>query len=76
MLIGSRRGESGYATWQKWWDRLCRPERLGQTLASLFWIASAMSYGIATTGDWLQLCAASAWFVSNVYAVVAADDVI
>ena len=38
---------------------------LGQTAASLCWILSVFSYGIETTGDWLQLFAASSWMVSN-----------
>ena len=33
-------------------------EWLGQTLASLCWIISVFSYGISSTGDWLQLLAA------------------
>ena len=39
---------------------------LGQTVASLCWILSVFSYGIETTGDWLQLFAASSWMVSNI----------
>ena len=38
---------------------------LGQTLASLCWILSVFTYGISSTGDWLQLLAASCWMVSN-----------
>ena len=41
-------------------------EWLGQTLASLCWIASVLTYGITSPGDWLQLCAASAWLVANI----------
>lgn len=40
-------------------------EWLGQTVASLSWIASVLSYGITSTGDWLQLVAASAWLLAN-----------
>ena len=43
---------------------------LGQTVASLCWILSVFAYGISTTGDWLQLCAASSWMVSNIAAIV------
>ena len=39
---------------------------LGQTIASMCWILSVFSYGISTTGDWLQLLAASSWMVSNI----------
>ena len=39
---------------------------LGQTFASLCWILSVFAYGISTTGDWLQLFAASSWMMSNI----------
>ncbi len=39
---------------------------LGQTVASLCWILSVFAYGISTTGDWLQLFAASSWMMSNI----------
>ena len=44
-------------------------EWLGQTLASLCWIVSVFTYGISSTGDWLQLLAASCWMVSNIAAI-------
>ena len=47
-----------------------RIEWLGQTGASLFWIASVLTYGISSTGDWLQLFAASSWLMANVAAIV------
>mmetsp|Transcript_8549 Transcript_8549/g.20014 ORF Transcript_8549/g.20014 Transcript_8549/m.20014 type:complete len:99 (-) Transcript_8549:90-386(-) len=37
----------------------------GQTAASLFWTISVFVYGISSTGDILQLCAALSWFVAN-----------
>ena len=43
--------------------RALRIDWLGQTAASFFWIVSVFNYGISSTGDWLRLCAASAWFV-------------
>ena len=46
---------------------------LGQTVASLCWILSVFAYGISTTGDWLQLCAASSWMVSNIAAIVSIE---
>lgn len=46
-------------------------EWLGQVIASLCWIISVFSYGINTTGDWLQLLAASSWMASNIAAVIA-----
>ena len=51
---------------QSWLTRALRVEWLGQTSASLFWIASVFTYGISSTGDWLQLLAASAWLVANI----------
>ncbi len=39
---------------------------LAQTIASMCWILSVFAYGISTTGDWLQLLAASSWMVSNI----------
>ena len=46
---------------------------LGQTVASLCWIGSMLTYGIESGGDWLQLCAASAWLLANIAAFVTAD---
>ena len=50
-----------------------RVEWVGQTAASLCWIASVLAYGISSPGDWLQLCAASAWFLANTAAIVTAE---
>ena len=46
---------------------------LGQTAASLCWIGSLLVYGIESGGDWLQLCAASAWLAANAAALLRAD---
>lgn len=46
---------------------------LGQTTASVCWIGSMLISGIGSTGDWLQLCAASAWLLANIATLVAAD---
>lgn len=46
--------------------RAFRISWLGQTTASLAWIVSVFSYGISGTGDWLQLLAASSWFLANI----------
>ena len=46
---------------------------LGQTTASLCWIGSLLTSGIGSTGDWLQLCAASAWLLANIATIVTAD---
>ena len=47
--------------------RALRPDWLGQTAASLFWIVSIFAYGIESSGDWLQLSAASAWMAANLW---------
>lgn len=53
--------------------RALRVEWLGQTAASLFWIVSVFVYGISSTGDWLQLCAASAWLLANIATIVSVE---
>ena len=45
---------------------------LGQTAASVCWIASMLAYGIESSGDWLQLGAASAWLLANIAAFMTA----
>ena len=45
-------------------------EWYGQTAASLCWMASVFVYGIDGTGDLLQLCAASAWLIANIFTAV------
>ena len=45
-------------------------EWIGQTLASLCWIISVFVYGITSTGDWLQLMAASSWMLSNIASIL------
>ena len=47
-------------------------EWLGQTAASLCWIISVFVYGLSSTGDWLQLGAASCWMVANLATLVSA----
>ena len=44
----------------------------GQVL-SMFWILSVFSYGITTSGDWLQLLAASSWMMSNIAAIISIE---
>ena len=53
-----------------WLTRVLRIEWLGQTVASLCWIASVLAYGISSSGDWLQLCAASSWLLANIVAAL------
>ena len=49
---------------------------LGQTLASLCWIISVFVYvdgdlSSMSSGDWLQLAAASCWMASNIASLLA-----
>ena len=53
--------------------RALRIEWLGQMAASLCWIASVLTYGISSIGDWLQLLAASAWFLANIATLAVAE---
>ena len=46
---------------------------LGQTAASVCWIGSMLTYGISSSGDWLQLFAASAWLLANIAAIATAE---
>ncbi len=48
-------------------------EWLGQTIASLCWITSVFAYGLSSSGDWLQLGAASAWLTANLAALVTTE---
>lgn len=54
-------------------ERALRVEWLGQTAASLCWLASVFTYGIESTGDLLQLFAASAWLLANIAAIVVTE---
>lgn len=53
-----------------WVDRVLRVEWLGQTAASVCWIVSVFAYGISSSGDCLQLLAASAWLLANIAVAV------
>ena len=66
MLSKSEHGEPNTPLNRNRFSRALRVEWLGQTAASLFWISSVFVYGISSAGDWLQLCAASAWLVANI----------
>ena len=50
-----------------------RVEWLGQTIASMCWIASVFTYGISSLGDWLQLFAATAWFIANIAVLLSSE---
>ena len=53
--------------------KMLRIEWLGQTIASLCWIASVLTYGISSNGDWLQLFAATAWLIANIASLLNAE---
>ncbi len=55
-------------------SRALRVEWLGQTAASVCWIASMLTYGIHSTGDWLQLLAASAWLLANIATIATPES--
>ena len=53
-----------------WVARVLQIEWLGQTVASGCWIASVLTGGISSSGDWLQLLAASTWLFANIASAV------
>jgi len=73
MLNEQVSASSKPASGSPWVAKVLRIEWIGQTVASVCWIASVLAYGISSSGDWLQLCAASAWFVANVATVVTSE---
>lgn len=74
MLIANQRSRPVRVVSRTIRSNLLRPERLGQTLASLFWIISMLLYGVSSSGDWLQLFAASAWLLANIAAIVTREN--
>ena len=57
--------------------KFLRIDWLGQTLASLCWVISVFVYGFASgdglqmsLADWLQLTAASSWFIANIATLI------
>jgi hydroxyethylthiazole kinase-like sugar kinase family protein len=50
---------------QTTWQSALTISWIGQTMASGCWIASVFAYGVSSTGDALQLAAASAWMIAN-----------
>ena len=70
----SKRVDISTAPIQTRLEKMSSIEWLGQTVASLCWIISVFSYGISTTGDWLQLLAASSWMLSNISSILAIDS--
>ncbi|MCY3547557.1 MAG: hypothetical protein OXH51_11965 [Gemmatimonadetes bacterium] len=72
MLIDHADAQAPAAPKRRRMKRALRVERVGQTAASLCWIASVLVSGITSPGDWLQLCAASAWLLANTVAIATA----
>ena len=58
---------------RSWLARAPRVEWFGQTTASVCWIASMLAYGISSSGDWLQLLAASAWLLANIASIATTE---
>ena len=73
MLTGNNDGMVAPSEVRGRLAKALRLEWLGQTAASVFWIASVFTYGISSGGDWLQLFAASSWLLANVAALVSED---
>ncbi|MEL7061551.1 MAG: hypothetical protein AAGN46_16115 [Acidobacteriota bacterium] len=73
MLKGDGERAASAAPGRSRLQRALRVEWLGQTAASLCWIASMLTYGISSTGDWLQVMAASAWLIANLAAIATAE---
>jgi hypothetical protein len=55
-------------------EKMLTAEWLGQTIASSCWIVSVFVYADGalpgSTGDWLQLAAASSWMVANISSIL------
>ncbi len=73
MLTNTQKKEANSNPQRSQFFKVLRIEWLGQTIASMCWIASVFAYGISSVGDWLQLFAASAWFLANVAALSEKD---
>ncbi|MEM7405925.1 MAG: hypothetical protein AAF458_11570 [Pseudomonadota bacterium] len=73
MLMRSDDGPALHRAHGSRLPRALRLKWLGQTVASLCWIGSVLSYGVSATGDWLQLFAALAWLSANLAALATAD---
>lgn len=74
MLTDDASRTGARASAPAWVGRVLRVSWLGQTIASLCWISSVFAYGISSTGDSLQLCAAGAWLIANIASAIHGDD--
>ena len=66
----SRREEPPYFTKSQVITVLEQVGTLLQLVASLSWMASVFVYGSYGLGDYLQLIAASAWTLSNIFSLL------
>ncbi len=73
MLMGNDEGAVVSGAGRSRLARVRSIEWLGQTAASVCWIGSMLAYGIRSSGDWLQLFAASAWLLANIVAIATAE---
>ena len=73
MLIGKNEPDAASGAARSRLARARSIKWLGQTTASLCWIGSLLTSGIGSSGDWLQLCAASAWLLANIAVIVTAE---
>ena len=73
MLTGNDEGAVVSGAGRSRLARVRSIEWLGQTTASVCWIGSMLAYGIRSSGDWLQLFAASAWLLANIVAIATAE---
>ena len=59
-------------------EKMLTAEWLGQTIASACWSISVFVYADGalpeSTGDWLQLAAASSWMVANISSILSTKD--
>ena len=59
-------------------EKMLNLEWLGQTIASLCWIVSVFFYSDRSlhesTGDWLQLIAASSWMIANMCSILSTKE--
>ena len=73
MLTGNDAGAVVSGAGRSRLARVRSIEWLGQTAASACWLGSMLTYGIRSSGDWLQLFAASAWLLANIAAIATAE---
>ncbi len=73
MLTGNSEGAVAPAAVRSRLARVRSIKWLGQTTASVCWIGSMLASGIGSSGDLLQLFAASAWLLANIAAIVTVD---